>query len=509
MKRGRVTLCRRKDAPWLAAGAAAKFDTLAVADADIPDVIATVREYFRANRTAFFDDVVTATGCDEGAVLRSVWYLAWAGELTCDTYECLRYSNFQVTVSACYDLDSTPRKILSGRVGPERAIGHMKRRGLDPRLGRWSATERLVPPAKPLGRETVVRHWAKQMLARWGIVTKDILVAEAAAPSWGELAREFKRLELLGAVSRGHFIESHQGPHYGLPEAIELLRDCRARRSDGKELGYLPDEPVLAVTSRDPANLYASCLEVVEENGEHLRRRMRRGNLVHRLAVQAGQVLVYQDTQLASLTRRQLARCIDALRHDCGGNPVRTALRRWNGYPVDVSPVAGLLWEMGFRFEGSRGMVWPPRKSAAGDPPEPGPDVFPPHYQQPPPVQYGPEWLIARARPKVRPLLSPLFEALQAELSRPGWTLTWAEDGPHWSCRDVGRAHVRVGATMVWVNLGVRTFRIDGRSRGFWRNLRATPGDGVTDEFLTAFRAAREKVEQITTECLAQQKGNG
>jgi len=117
-----------------------------------------------------------------------------------------------------------------------------------------------VPPKRPLPEVDIVRRWAHQLLARWGIVTKDILAAEVAAPPWSALLREFKRLELLGKVSRGYFIESHHGEQYGLPEAIELLRDWRARRSDRHELGYLADEPVFTVTtaSRRPSNTVPS-----------------------------------------------------------------------------------------------------------------------------------------------------------------------------------------------------------------------------------------------------------
>ncbi len=51
----------------------------------------------RANRTAFFDDVLAGTGVEEGPAMRAVWYLAWCGEVTCDTFECVRYANFQAS----------------------------------------------------------------------------------------------------------------------------------------------------------------------------------------------------------------------------------------------------------------------------------------------------------------------------------------------------------------------------------------------------------------------------
>jgi hypothetical protein len=165
----------------------------------------------------------------------------------------------------------------------------MHERKLDPRQGRWWATERLVRPPKTLPRQNVIQKWADLLLKRWGIVSKDIVTTEVAAPPWAELMREFKRRELLGQINRGYFIEGHPGVQYGLPEAIELLRDCRARRSDGQALGYLPDESVFAITNKDPANLYFSCLDILDERGEIFR--TRQGNFISSQVIQAGQVL--------------------------------------------------------------------------------------------------------------------------------------------------------------------------------------------------------------------------
>ena len=64
-----------------------KYEVEASADADIPEEIRTVRSYFRDNPIAFFDDVLRETGVDEGPATRAVWYLAWAGEVTCGLRE--------------------------------------------------------------------------------------------------------------------------------------------------------------------------------------------------------------------------------------------------------------------------------------------------------------------------------------------------------------------------------------------------------------------------------------
>jgi hypothetical protein len=416
LRRGNLTLCLRKDMDWLAQGDKLSFDPVKEADADIPDVIATVRQYMRTHRSAFFDEILCATHCEEGPVQRAVWYLAWTGEIACDSYECIRHANFTVTLSACYDLASTPRTIISGRVSPDSVLKHMHERKLDPRQGRWWATERLIPPPKGLPRQDVVRRWADLLLKRWGIVSKDIVKTEVAAPPWAELMREFKRRELLGEINRGHFIESHPGVQYGLPEAIELLRDCRARRSDGQALGHLPDEAVFAITNKDPANLYFSCLGILDERGEVFR--TRQGNFISSQVIQAGQVLLFQSGHLlAKLSRKQLSLCLHAL-CDMGtalNKPVNIML--WNGHPIDVSPVAGFIYEQGFRFDRRDWLCWPPR-GEKGITPEPCTfEEFLPYYEEPDPVDYDYDWVVSRATPLIRPKLEELLKFLETNLT--------------------------------------------------------------------------------------------
>ena len=419
LSRGSLTLCLRKDMEWLAQGDKLKFDPVKEADADIPDVIATVRESMRQHSSAFFDEILSATGCEEGPAQRALWYLAWTGEVTCDSYECVRHAHFTVMLSACYDLASTPQTILLGRVSPDSVLKHMHERKLDPRLGRWWATERLIPPTKALPREEVLQKWADLLLKRWGIVSKNIVKTEVAAPPWADLLREFKRRELLGQINRGHFIESHSGVQYGLPEAIELLRDCRARRSEGQALGYLPDEAVFAITNKDPANLYFSCLNVLDERGDVFR--SKQGNYICPQVIQAGQVLLFWNSHLlAKLNRHQLSRCLAVLCDLGTALNIPVTFMLWNGHPIDVHPVAGFLYEQGFRFDSRDWLCWPPRGKTAKKSKIPEPCTykeFLPYYEEPDPIDYDKNWVVSRAAPSIQPKLEELLTFLKANLT--------------------------------------------------------------------------------------------
>jgi ATP-dependent helicase Lhr and Lhr-like helicase len=507
VKRGRMALCFRKDGPWLARGGEARYDVEAGADVDIAREIRAVRTYFRRVGTAFFDDLLEDLRLDEGAVLRGLWYLAWCGELTCDTYECLRYSNFQVTVSGCYDLGSRPRGLLTDKTKVEGVLKRMAQRGLDARLGRWSATDRLVPPAKPPSQDQVTRRWASQLLLRWGVLTREIVRGEDAAPAWGSLLPDLKRRELLGQVVRGYFIESHTGEQYALPEAVELLRDCRARRGGEEALRYLPDEPVFTITSRDPANLYAQGLEIAEERGTPYPRRVRRGNVVHKLILQAGQVLVYETTQLATLTRRQLSRCVEALRGDGTGKETRAALTEWNDHPIDISPVAGLLWEMGFRFETPTRMASPPRRALKVPAPANDAREFLPYYLEPSPVAYGREWTLGRASAKLRPSLVPLLDILQRELTDNGWETTWNRHGPTFRYRNFGRVRFHMTTGLVYVVFAVPAFREGPERLGFYRHPIVRKPEDVGEEFAARAHEFREQMEALVDRYHARTSG--
>ena len=505
VSRGKVALCLRQDAEWLSSAVPLKYDVEEHADADIPEAIRTVRQFFRDRETAFFDDVLRETGVDESPAMRAVWYLAWAGEVTCDTYLCLRESDFQVTLSACYDLDSTPRKILDGRMSPDRVLKQMRKRGLDPRLGRWSATERLIPPERPLSGEEKTRRWGDQLLRRWGIVTRDILEGEVAAPSWGHLLPELKRLELLGKVSRGYFIESHHGEQYGLPEAIELLRECRARRS---ALGYLEDEPIFSMSSRDPANLYATSLDIIDERGEVFARVMKRGNVAHWTTVQAGQAFVYNAKQLVRLSRGQLERCIESRMTDGLGRPIALTFASWNGYPIDVSPVSPILHKLGFRLDGRRWMCHPTRAKTSPESVPLDQETFLPYYEEPNPVEYGPEWTVSRAPEKLRPALEALLPVVERELAESGWDLEWGADGPHARYRGFANMHVRTARSFLQVNFHTRTVRVDGKRHRLagWQtfpNMRIVDRSDVNERFLESFRALMRRAEEITDLYLA------
>ena len=117
-----------------------------------------------------------------------------------------------------------------------------------------AANVQLAPdPAIPTD-ETGMRHRAaervarqtRQLLARWGIVTRESLEAEIGAWSWARIYRQLVRMEMRGEVRRGYFVQGLPGVQFALPEAVGLLRRCAAEPGERR---------LQAISAADPLNL--------------------------------------------------------------------------------------------------------------------------------------------------------------------------------------------------------------------------------------------------------------
>ncbi len=87
------------------------------------------------------------------------------------------------------------------------------------------------------------------MLERYGIVTRETVLAEGVPGGFSTLYAELGNLELLGTARRGYFVEGLGGAQFALPGAVERLRS----------LPY-PDGSYLVLAATDPANPYGASL---------------------------------------------------------------------------------------------------------------------------------------------------------------------------------------------------------------------------------------------------------
>ena len=87
---------------------------------------------------------------------------------------------------------------------------------------------------------------AAQLLRRWGVLFRDLLAREPAAPAWREILPVLRRAEARGEVRGGRFVDGFTGEQFALAEAVDALRAERR----GPSL-----RPAHDVSAADPLNL--------------------------------------------------------------------------------------------------------------------------------------------------------------------------------------------------------------------------------------------------------------
>jgi ATP-dependent Lhr-like helicase len=92
-----------------------------------------------------------------------------------------------------------------------------------------------------------IEAFADQLIQRWGVLLRDLLAREIAAPFWRDLLPVLRRKEARGELRGGRFVAGFSGEQFASPEGLELLR--RVRRTEAH-----PEDSIL-IANADPLNL--------------------------------------------------------------------------------------------------------------------------------------------------------------------------------------------------------------------------------------------------------------
>ncbi len=199
-------------------------------DGEIHDAI---REQL-SQRPCFWVDLVADLKWGREELHSALWDLAWAGEVTNDAVAPLRSPRLKASETSAA---RRGRRFSARRNATGQAIA-----------GRWSLTESLFKDSPKSGPK--MRAQAELMLERYGIVTRETVLAEGVPGGFSSLYGELSNLEILGTARRGYFVEGLGGAQFALAGAVERLRSLP--RVD-------EDYVVLAVT--DPAQPYGASLK--------------------------------------------------------------------------------------------------------------------------------------------------------------------------------------------------------------------------------------------------------
>ena len=109
-----------------------------------------------------------------------------------------------------------------------------------------AASNQPTPSEIARSNSRIAEDWAWQLLRRWGVVFRDLLIREDGAPSWFELLQVLRRLEAKGEIRGGRFITGVAGEQFALTDSVQQLRRLR---DEG------PTSEIVVISAADPLNL--------------------------------------------------------------------------------------------------------------------------------------------------------------------------------------------------------------------------------------------------------------
>jgi ATP-dependent Lhr-like helicase len=188
-----------------------------------------VYEALAAHGALFFDDLRAASKLLPAQVEEALRELAALGLVTSDGFAAVRATIMKRSNALRRSATSTSKR--------------RHRRAAYSSTGRWS---KFPPFVQPVSEEDRTERWAWLLVARYGVVFRDLLTRESLAPSWGDLLRVYRRLEMRGEIRGGRFVAGVAGEQYALGEAVERLRRLREEPTTGEWQ---------VISAADPLNL--------------------------------------------------------------------------------------------------------------------------------------------------------------------------------------------------------------------------------------------------------------
>jgi ATP-dependent helicase Lhr and Lhr-like helicase len=295
-------------------------------------------DHLRASGASFFGALHDAVG---GGYPRdtvdALWTLVWRGLVTNDGLQPVRA--FTGGTAAAASRAAAPRPHATGRV-------FRSRRQVPPSAeGRWSLIASRVTPVSPTEWSTAL---AQQLLARYGLVTREVAAAEAIPGGFSAVYGVLKALDDAGRVRRGFFVGGVAATQFALPPALDLLRSLRdpAERAEA-----------LSLAAADPANPYGTLLKwpARDERGGPTRAAGARvvlvdGALAAWLSRGGRQILTWLPETEPDRSRagRAVGEALAAIARTGEGREGGLLVSEVDGVPAHEHPLAAWLLEAGF-----------------------------------------------------------------------------------------------------------------------------------------------------------------
>jgi ATP-dependent helicase Lhr and Lhr-like helicase len=306
-----ITFFLRESSEWLSSALTAKCVDEAVLQQSLSASAQQIRQLLATRGAAFSADLQRLTGLTKLETATALWELAAAGLASADGFDQLRAMMDPRRKSVA--VAQTPAVSLRKRAAARTTAGRWSLLcepheahgdsvpNKHPRLERADEALRAQLIAEARRNDAALDAHARILLCRYGVLFRELLVREANAPKWRNLAPVLRRLEARGEIRGGRFVSGAFGEQFALSEAVDGLRS--ARRESAARVN---EEPV-ELAAADPLNLVGILIP-----GE------REPSIPGRVVVFANGVVVQEDEPAASPAppRKRSRSIADILRAD-------------------------------------------------------------------------------------------------------------------------------------------------------------------------------------------------
>jgi len=184
-----------------------------------------VLEAMRTHGALFFQEILASTGLLATQLEDALRELAALGLVTSDGLTSLRHF---------VDSRQSGRNTSRHRQCRRKSVAH---------TGRWSPFPGFIAQVPHQDR---CLQWCWQLLRRYGVVFRDLLIRENVAPIWSDLVNCYRQLERRGEIRSGRFVSDVSGEQFATEEALRTLRQLRDEP---------PQDDWVVLSAADPLNL--------------------------------------------------------------------------------------------------------------------------------------------------------------------------------------------------------------------------------------------------------------
>ena len=234
-----LSLILREDLPWLLQAHRVEEDAATWLGGPLAGKILALLD---SRGALFHSELVSILDVRPVEVEAALWELVAKGRVGADGFQALR------SLLGSRGWGSKARASARARRGLRRGLGAAVASGAE---GRWSR----VPPREAVeDLDGLAEAVAEQLLARWGIVFRDIVARENLSLPWREIVWAFRRLEARGSIRGGRFVSGFTGEQFALPEALEMLARVRRTPRNGERIRVCGSDPLNLVGILTPGD---------------------------------------------------------------------------------------------------------------------------------------------------------------------------------------------------------------------------------------------------------------